>query len=132
LTAVRASHHGSSAEAERKWKVKNLPGEIEISCFYLKHLGPRMEGAGLRVQFHYNQKPGIHFKVPQPCEEYHRAILNGIKKGMATRFPDFPTTGSIWVTEIFDDKINSSEVAFYKAGRLVIEQAYSLNNIFTQ
>ena len=91
-----------------------------------------MEGAGLRVQFHYNQKPGIHFKVPQPCEEYHRAILNGIKKGMATRFPDFPTTGSIWVTEIFDDKINSSEVAFYKAGRLVIEQAYSLNNIFTQ
>jgi hypothetical protein len=87
-----------------------------------------MEGAGLRVQFHYNQKPGIHFKV-QPREEYRRAILNGIEDGMTARFPDFPKTGSIWITEILDDEINSCERAFYNAGRLVIEQTHALKQI---
>jgi hypothetical protein len=108
--------------------MKNLPGEIEISCFYRNHLGPRMEAAGLRVQFHYNQKPGIHFKV-KPCEEYRSAILKGIEEAMAARFPDFPKTGSIWITEILDNEIDSCERAFYRAGRLVIEQAYSLKQI---
>jgi len=87
-----------------------------------------MESAGLRVQFHYNQKPGVHFKV-EPPEEYRAAILRGIDDGMAARFPDFPKTGSIWITEILDDKVNSCERAFYKAGRLVIEQTYALKQI---
>ena len=105
-----------------------LPGEVEISCFYRKHLGPRMEAAGLRVQFHYNQIPGIHFKV-QPREEYRNAILNGIDDGMKTRFPDFPKTGSIWVTDILEDEVDSCELAFYKAGRLVVEQTYALKQL---
>lgn len=84
-----------------------------------------MEAAGLRVQFHYNQKPGIHFKV-QPLEEYRSAILTGIKDGMAARFPDFPLFGSIWVTEITVDAVDSCEKAFYRAGRSVIDQAFSL------
>jgi len=106
----------------------NLPGEIEVSCFYRKHLGPRMEAAGLRVQFHYNQKPGVQFRV-QPREEYRSAILRGIEVGMAARFPDFPKAGSVWITEIMDDQVNSCERAFYNAGRLVVEQAYALSLI---
>lgn len=104
------------------------PGEIEVSCFYRRHLGPRMEAAGLRVQFHYNQKPGVHFKV-QPREEYREAILRGIDDGMAARFPSFPSTGSIWITEVLEDEVDSNERAFYNAGRLVIEQAYALKQI---
>jgi len=87
-----------------------------------------MEAAGLRVQFHYNQKPGIHFKI-EPREEYRVAILRGIGDGMVARFPDFPVTGSIWITEILEDEVDSCELAFYKAGRMVIEQAYALNLI---
>jgi hypothetical protein len=87
-----------------------------------------MESAGLRVQFHYNQKPGVHFKV-QPRGDYRSAILRGIEEGMASRFPNFPTNGSIWITEILDDEVDLCERAFYKAGRLVIEQAYVLNQI---
>jgi hypothetical protein len=105
-----------------------LSGEIEVGCFYRRHLGPRMEAAGLRVQFHYNQKPGGHFKV-QPREEYRSAILRGIKEGMAARFPDFPETGSIWIAAILEDEVDSCERAFYKAGRLVIEQTYALEQI---
>jgi hypothetical protein len=101
------------------------PGELEVYGFYRKHLGPRMEAAGLRLEFHYNQKPGIYFKV-QPSEEYRKGILQGIKDGMAARFPNFPSTGSIWITEISEHEVDSSERAFYKAGRLVIDQAYSL------
>jgi len=87
-----------------------------------------MEAAGLRVQFHYNQKPGVQFKA-QPREEYRAAILLGIQEGMTARFPNFPKSGSIWITEILDNEIDSSEVAFYKAGRLVIEEAYALKQI---
>jgi len=103
-----------------------LPGEVEVYCSYKQHRGPRMEAAGLRVQFHYNQKPGIHFKV-EPREEYRRAIVRGIEEGMAARFPDFPCSGTIWITEISEHEADSSERAFYRVGRLVIDQAYSLS-----
>jgi hypothetical protein len=65
----------------QKEKIMNSdwPGQGEVGCFYRKHLGPRMESAGLRVGFHYNQKPGIYFKV-EPREEHRSAILKGIRK----------------------------------------------------
>jgi hypothetical protein len=105
------------------WKF--APGQIELVSYFRKHLGPRFDSAGLRVQFHYNQEPGIHFKV-KTSEEYRDAIMKGLLEGMALRFPDFPGTGSIWITEIMEDKVSSSWRAFYLAARLVIEQAYSL------
>lgn len=86
-----------------------------------------MEAAGLRVQFHYNQKPGVHFKVEPPAE-YRDAILNGIEHGMAARYPDFPKSGSIWITEVLVREVDSSAAAFYKAGRLAVEQAYAIQN----
>jgi hypothetical protein len=85
-------------------------------------------GAGLRIQFHYNQPPGIHFQVAPP-EEYAEAILKGLTDGLSLRFPDFPSNGSIWVLEIFDDLVDSSQRAFYKAARMIIDQAYSLLEI---
>ena len=101
------------------------PGELELYSHYSIHLGPRFEAAGLRIQFHYNQTPGIDFKVPVP-EEYRDAILKGIEDGMALRFPNFPPTGSIWILEVTDHDMYSSQRAFYRAGRMVIDQAYSL------
>lgn len=90
-----------------------------------------MESAGLRVEFHYNQKPGIYFKV-EPREEYRSAILKGIEESMAARFPAFPSTGSIWITDITENEVDSCERAFYLAGRLAIEQAYALRQISKQ
>jgi hypothetical protein len=115
----------ASTEIER---TSTTPGEVEVRSFYRKHLGPRMEAAGLCVQFHYNQKPGVHFKVQRP-EEFREAILKGIDDGMASRFPSFPKSGSVWITEVLDNEVDSSERAFYKAGRLVIEQAFSLTQL---
>jgi hypothetical protein len=102
----------------------NEPREIEVYSYFRKHLGPRMEAAGLRVQFHYNQTPGVHFKI-HPSEEYRDAIIKGIEDGMAARFPEFPKTGNIWITEITEHEVDSCQNAFYKAGRAVIDQAYS-------
>jgi hypothetical protein len=103
----------------------NAPGEIEVYSYFRQHLGPRMEAAGLRVQFHYNQTPGIHFKV-HPPEEYRSAIIKGIEDGMLDRFSEFPKTGSIWILEITEHEVDSCQRAFYKAGRAVIDQAFSL------
>ncbi|MCX6367351.1 MAG: hypothetical protein NTX57_11660 [Armatimonadetes bacterium] len=75
------------------------PGEIELYASFKQHLGPRFVAAGLRVQFHYNQTPGFHFRVPV-SDEYRDAIQRGIQDGMASRFPQFPPSGSIWITEI--------------------------------
>ena len=101
------------------------PGEVEILGSYSMHLGPRFEAAGLRVQFHYNQTPGIHFKV-EPPEEYRDSILRGLRDGLALRFPRFPSAGSLWVTEIFAHEVDSSQRAFYRAARMVVDQAYGL------
>jgi len=69
-----------------------LPGEIELYASFSQHLGPRFEAAGLRVQFHYNETPGIHFRAPV-SEEYRDSILRGIQDGMASKFPQFPVSG---------------------------------------
>ena len=104
------------------------PGEAEHYVYYSRHLGARFEAAGLRVQFHYNQVPGIHFKVSPP-EEYRGAILKGLQAGLTLRFPEFPKSASVWVTEVTDNEVDSSHRAFYRAARLVIEQAYSLGTM---
>ena len=100
-----------------------LPGEVEIEAFFRAHI-VRMVSAGLRVQFHYNQAPGIHFKVDPP-EAYREAIVRGLEDGLACRFPDFPEGGSVWVTDITADPIESSSAAFYQAARMVIDASYS-------
>jgi hypothetical protein len=45
---------------------------------------------------------------------------------MAERFPEFPQTGSIWITEVTDNEIDSSAVAFYRIAKVIIEQADAL------
>jgi hypothetical protein len=105
------------------------PGQVEVYGQFSKHLGPRFMGAGLRLQFHYNQtSPGIYFKVAV-SDEYRDAILKGIKDGMSLRFPDFPETGSIWITEVSDHPVDSSQGAFYLAARCAIELAYALTQL---
>jgi hypothetical protein len=101
------------------------PGEIELYASFSRHVGPTFQAAGLRVQFHSNQTPGIHFRVPVP-EEYRTAILQGIHEGMAARFPQFPVSGSIWITEVTVHDVHSSRDAFCRVARSLIDQAYSL------
>ncbi|HEY1684065.1 MAG TPA: hypothetical protein VGG19_04835 [Tepidisphaeraceae bacterium] len=98
---------------------------VEVYGTFSKHLGPRVIGAGISIQFHYNQVPGVHFKVEVPAE-YRDAILKGLADGMASRFPEFPASGSIWITRLEVHPVNSSSDAFYHAARMVIDQAFSL------
>jgi hypothetical protein len=106
----------------------SFPGDLEIDSRYSQHLGPRFEAAGIKIQFHLNQAPGIYFKVDVPSE-YEAFIVNGIKDGLSDRFPDFPPSASIWITGISEHPVDSSQRAFYRAGRLAIEQAFSLCNL---
>jgi hypothetical protein len=101
------------------------PGEIEVYSSFSQHLRPRFEAAGLGIQFHYNQTPGIHFRT-SVRKQYRSAILRGIEDGMAHRFPDFPPTGSVWITKITEHEVDSCECAFYRVARCVVEQAYAL------
>ena len=107
------------------------PGEIAVYVEFSKHLGPRFLGAGLGLQFLYNQTPGIHFKTDVD-EQYRDAIVNGIEDGMAELFPEFPPEGSIWITEVFEHPVDSSQRAFYAAARAAIEQAYSVSGNLRQ
>lgn len=106
----------------------NHPGEVEHYAFFNTHLGPRFQSAGLRVQFHYNQAPGIHFIV-HPPEEYADAIMNGLRHGLTRYFPNFPDSGSVWITEVTVNDISSSQAAFYRAALLIMHQAYALVEI---
>jgi hypothetical protein len=104
---------------------RRTPGELTIRSQFSKHLGPRFIGAGLTLQFHYNQPPGIHIKA-ETLPEYEQAILLGITDSMSLRFPSFLENGSVWVTEIVDHPVDSSQWAFYLAARSAVEQAYAL------
>jgi hypothetical protein len=104
------------------------PGQVEVYGHFSKHLGPRYMSAGLRLQFHYNQIPGVLFKVAVN-NEYRDAILKGISDGMSARFPDFPQTGSVWITEATEHPVDSSPSAFYLAARCAIEVAYTLTQV---
>ena len=103
----------------------NTPGVIEVYGRYFRPLGPRGEGAGLGVRFQPTQARGIHFTV-EPPEEYRAFIISGIEDAMAARFPSFLSTGSVSITEITDDGINSSQQAFYRAAGMAVEQAFAL------
>jgi hypothetical protein len=103
----------------------NAPGELEVFGMFSRHLGPRFSGAGVGIQFHYNQQPGIHFKV-EPPSEYREAIATGLRDAMLACFPEFPSSGSIWVTRVEAHPVDSSWNAFYQAAWMVVEQALSL------
>ncbi len=106
----------------------NHPGEVEHYAFFSAHLGPRFQSAGLRVQFYYNQTPGIHF-ITEPPKEYVDAITKGLADGLARYFPNFPETGSVCIKEVTVHDLNSSQEAFYRAGLLVMSQAFALVDI---
>ena len=103
----------------------DAPGELELAVSFRKHLGGHFAAASLRIQFHHNQTPGIHFKVAVPTE-FQDAIRAGLRDGVAVRFPNFPANASIWVLDVEVDPVDSSWRAFYCAARLIIDQASAL------
>jgi hypothetical protein len=105
--------------------MSDTPGEVELTASFRTHLGPRFESAGVRIQFHYNQVPGIHVKV-RINEEYRESLLQGLRDGVQLYFPNLLRSGSICILDVYEHEVDSSKRAFYKAGRLAIEQAYAL------
>jgi hypothetical protein len=103
------------------------PKLTSVYGHFRKILGPRSMDAGVRVSFHHGEASGVHFKIN--CGEYRDAIAKGIQDGMASRFPDFLKTGSVWITEITEHPVDSSQWAFYLAARSVIEQAYIISQV---
>jgi hypothetical protein len=82
-----------------------------------------MEPAGLRVGFITIRSRESILRFSQ-AKSIVTAILKGIEEGMAARFPGFPDTGSIWITEISEHEVDSCARAFYLVGRLVVDRAY--------
>jgi hypothetical protein len=100
-------------------------GQVEVYDYYSMHLGPRYESAGIGLQWDGDQTAGVHFRV-EPPEEYRGAILRGVEHGMAARFPDFPSSRSICITRAVAHEVDSSQRAFYRAARMVIDQLFTL------
>jgi hypothetical protein len=42
------------------------------------------------------------------------------------RSPELPSNGSIWVVEVTEHEVDSSQSAFLSVARMVIDQAFSL------
>lgn len=101
------------------------PGEINLYGEFRKHYGPRFSSAGLGIEFHFNQEPGIHFKTEVP-PQYRSAIERGLREALAHRFPQLPQSTSIWITRVDASATESSSIAFCQAAKMVVEQAYSL------
>ena len=105
---------------------------MEILVGYNAHKGPRCEGAGIKLQIHGNQVPGILFKVEPSEPAYRRAIERGLKESAHLLGHNFLKTGSIWILEIHEHLLDSSEVAFYRAARLAINQIVAYRNLVAE
>jgi hypothetical protein len=103
----------------------DTPGEVEVHGWFRKHQGPRMSAAGIGLQFHYNQVPGFHFKV-EVEEELRVHILKELQRSMDRRFPRFPSTGSVWITRIDIDDIETCLWSVIQSTRMAVEQAFNL------
>jgi len=101
------------------------PGEVELYAYFSIHLGLGSRPLGCAFSFTTIRRQ-VYILRCRPPKQYRGAILKGIEDGMALRFPKFPDTGSIWIIEVTAHDVDSSQRAFYRAGRLVIDQAYSL------
>jgi len=84
--------------------------------------------AGLRVSLSFNDAPGIHYKAAI-SEEYRAAIAQGLRDGLAIRFADSMDKASIWISEVNEDPVDSSQMAFYLVARCVIDQAHTLTHV---
>src|SRR5436190_1923875 len=93
------------------------PNEIETFAQFRRHLGPRMEAAGVGIQFHVNQGVGIVFKASVKEVEVRAAIQKEIEDGIVARYGAPLVDRAIWVTRIEDDPVDSSAMAFYFAAR---------------
>src|SRR5262249_51996456 len=94
---------------------------------FRRHLGPRYSDAGLRIEFHSNQTPGIHFKTAVNAT-YRESILKGLQDGLALRFPDLSDSTAIWIVQVDEHPVDSSSHAFYQAARMTIDQVYLLTH----
>lgn len=97
-----------------------------LAGFTLQH-GPRLEGGAIRIQAHGNQPVGIHFKVEPSEVGYRRGIEKGLREGLEAN-PSLKSM-AIWVVEVQEDPVNSSEKGFYRVARLAIEQVQALKRI---
>jgi hypothetical protein len=102
---------------------------MEIFTSFSVHSGPRYQFAGLRIEIHGNQAPGIYFKVEPSEEGYRRGIEKGLRESANLLGPNFLKTGSIWVLEIQEHPIDSSEMAFYRVARMAVDQVLAYRRI---
>ena len=103
---------------------------MEILAGYNIHCGPRCEGAGLKLQLHGNQPPGIHFKVEPSEDGYRRGIEKGLHEGLELH-PSLKAE-AIWVIEIQEHPVDSSEHAFCRAARLAVEQVITMRKLLRE
>jgi len=105
-----------------------IPNEIEAFAQYRRHLGPRMEAAGVGLQFHGNQGVGIAFKASPKEAVVRAAIQKGIEDGILARYGAPLSDRAIWVTRVEEDPVDSSPMAFYFAARGAVDLAHSIVN----
>ena len=107
------------------------PGDSKVTASFERQLGAKLQSAGVTIQFVSNSDPGIYFRVSPIEPSYMKAIHEGIRQGIEKRFPGYADEGAVWVIDIIESELSSSNTAFYFAGRLAVEQAYTLSGFGT-
>ena len=103
---------------------------MEILAGFTLHHGPRMSGGAIRIQLHGNQPSGIHFKVEPSEIGYRRGIEKGLREGVEAN-PSLKSM-AIWVVEVQEHPVDSSENAFYRVALLAIEEVLALKRIIAE
>jgi len=99
------------------------PKTLKLFWRFETHAGARFLRAGIGLQFHTSGPPRVQIQ-PAVAAEERAALVRGLEEGLSHRFPDFPATSGVTVTDLEIDPVHTSPLDLYRAGKLAIEQAW--------
>ena len=97
------------------------PIETVLSYHYMRHLGPRFDSAGIKIEILPKATPlQILADSNLRNSEYFEAVKNGILQGIELIFSTEELSGEIIVRDLDAHEIHSSEMAFLRGSRALI------------
>ncbi|AFM13992.1 hypothetical protein [Turneriella parva] len=97
------------------------PIETVLSYDYTRHLGPRFDSAGIKIEIlPSNTSLEVIADPNLRNPEYFEAAKRGVFEGLELIFPNEKFTGKIIIRDLIAHEVHSSEVAFLRGAKALV------------
>ena len=108
--------------------MKKFAGQIQIEYRFSRHLGPRIEAAGVTLDLCTSEEYSFMSKVKWPDADYTSAVERGARDGLTESGIDPDQGVSITLKEISFHEVDSCERAFYLAAKCAAQSKENIKS----